>query len=206
MACMRTYLALLTVYESNSRTLHWLLSGDGWHTAHERYAGYYEELGEFMDQTAEQLLSMGMQPVNDAEALELVKASNIDAFLLSTDKAYSVATADEAAYRMFKQLHDFALELADDDDNYPDDVCDVFMDQARWFRIEGLYKLGRATRVVDSFQNEKPPVAEVPPAAQHLPEQTPEVTVIETESTPEEDMAAADAAIAEEEDEEEDDD
>ena len=106
---------------------------------------------------------------------------------------------------MFKQLYDIALELADEDD-LPDDVCDVFMDHARWFRIEGLYKLGRATRVVDSFQNEKPPVAEVPPAVQHLPEQTPEVTVIETESTPEADMAAADAAIAEEEDEEEDDD
>lgn len=205
MADMRTYLALLTVYESNARTIHWCISGRSWHTSHERYAGYYEQLGEFMDQTAEQLLSMGMQPVNDAEALELVQSSDIDAFLLGTDKAYSVDTADEACYRMFKQLYDIALELADEDD-LPDDVCDVFMDHARWFRIEGLYKLGRATRVVDSFQSEKPPVADVPPAAQHLPEQTPEVTVIETESTPEEDMAAADAAIAEEEDEEEDND
>lgn len=143
MANIRLYLALLTVYESNMRTLHWKISNNGFHTAHERFAGYYEELGEFMDQTAEQAITCGIQPVNDEEALTLVRESDVDAFLLGTDKNYDVKTANQAAYRMFKQLHEMALELEDDDD-LPDDVSDVFMDHARWFRIEGLYKLGQA--------------------------------------------------------------
>lgn len=174
MVDIRLYLALLTVYESNCRTLHWCLrSKNGWHTGHERFATYYEQLGEYMDQTAEQILTIGGRPVNDAEALKLVEESQIDAFLLGTDQDYDMYTANMAAYRMFKQLHEMAMELEDSDD-LPDDVADVFMDHARWYRIEGLYKLGRAT---EDAKQEEPPV---PPA------ETPAPIVEETEEPEEE--------------------
>lgn len=170
MADIRLYLALLTVYESNCRTLHWCLrSKNGWHTGHEWFATYYEQLGEYMDQTAEQILTIGGRPVNDAEALKLVEESQVDAFLLGTDQDYDMYTANMAAYRMFKQLHEMALELEDSDD-LPDDVADVFMDHARWFRIEGLYKLGRAT---EDAKQEEPPASPAPAA--HIVEETEEL-------------------------------
>ena len=54
-----------------------------------------------------------------------------------------MVAANQAAYRMFKLLNQLSVEIATDD-GIPADVADVFMDHAKWFRIEGLYKLGRA--------------------------------------------------------------
>lgn len=181
MADIRLYLSLLTVYESNCRTLHWLLkSKNGWHTGHERFATYYEQLGEFMDQTAEQLLTIGDRPVNDAEALKLVEESQIDAFLLGTDQDYDMVAANQAAYRMFKLLNQLSVEIATDD-GIPADVADVFMDHAKWFRIEGLYKLGRA------MDDAAPaPVAEEPETPPVAPSDEGETVVVVQDDEPEE--------------------
>ena len=56
------------------------------------------------------------------------------------------------------------------DDSLPADVADVFMDHARYYRIEGLYKLQRTLTQEGGHQEPTPQ-----PAPQ---EENPEVTVI----------------------------
>lgn len=150
---LRLYMALLTLNENNFRVLHWKLCNKGFHTAHERFGEYYDQLGTFMDETAEQMISMGVVPVNLADALGIVReAEDVHGVMMSTNQNYDVRTADVAAKNMFDQMYHLAEDLADEDD-LPVDVQDVFTGHARYFRIEGSYKLGRATTV---------PVAQAP--------------------------------------------
>lgn len=136
---LRLYLSLLTIYENNMRMLHWKLAGKGFHTAHERFGKYYEELGQYMDETAEQIISLGGSPVNMAEAIGIVRESDIDAFLIESNRDYDGMSANSAARKMFDQLY-----AAADIDDLPDDVEDVFVGHRRYYRLEGMYKLGRA--------------------------------------------------------------
>lgn len=137
---MRLYLSLLTIYENNMRMLHWKLAGHGFHTAHERFGKYYEELGTYMDETAEQIISLGGTPVNAAEAISIVRESDVDAFLIESNRDYDKESANAAAKKMFDQLYAAASEI----DDIPDDVEDVFVGHMRYYRLEGAYKLGRA--------------------------------------------------------------
>ena len=98
-----------------------------------------------MDQTAEQMITLGENPVNDQEALQQVEQSDINAFMISGDMELDVMTANRSCSIMMTQLYDLVLSIATDD-SIPADVQDVFMDHARWYRIEGKYKLGRAIR------------------------------------------------------------
>lgn len=137
---LKLYLSLLTIYENNMRMLHWNLAGKGFHTAHERFGKYYEELGQYMDETAEQLITLGGIPVNVAEAIDIVRESDVDAFLIESNRDYDKESANAAAKKMFDQLYAAASEI----DDIPDDVEDVFIGHMRYYRIEGTYKLGRA--------------------------------------------------------------
>jgi hypothetical protein len=141
---LRVYMALLTLNENNFRVLHWKLCNKGFQTAHVRFGGYYDQLGDYMDETAEQMISMGMTPVNMSDALGVVRESeDVHGIIMSAEQSYDVKTADIAAKNMFDQLYSLAASLADEDD-LPIDVQDVFTGHARYFRIEGSYKLGRS--------------------------------------------------------------
>ena len=153
------YLALLTLYQNNAQVLHWKVCHHNFHKTHERYAEYYDQLNEYMDQTAEQMITIGMSPLNMSGALDVVSSSDFSAFQIDPAKNYAPDVADNAFYSMFSQLHDISLKLADEDD-LPDDVQDVFMDHARWFRIEGLYKLGRAIQKPNPMEFQEPPKPE----------------------------------------------
>ena len=139
---MRLYLAALTIYENNMRILHWKLRGPDFHNTHERFGDYYEELGKYMDEAAEQIISMGGDPVNSSDAMEIVRQSDLNGFVLKADADYPDDSAENAAYNMMEQLYKLSSELAGDD-SLPIDVSDVFMGHAKYFRIEGMYKLAR---------------------------------------------------------------
>lgn len=143
MATMREYLAVLTLFESNFRVLHWKLAGKEWHNSHERFGGYYDQMGEFMDQTAEQMLSMGENPLHDKQAYELLESSSDDFKVVDPSADYSAKDANIFAKYMFSTLLGMTSQLATDQ-SLPPEVADVFMDHARWYRIEGEYKLARA--------------------------------------------------------------
>lgn len=139
---LKLLMALLTIYENNFRVLHWKLSGTGFHTAHERYGGYYDSLGDHMDMIAEQIISLGGKPVNMQEALSTIESSNIHAIIIAPNESYHVEAADRAAYTMFNLLYQIADEINNSD--LMPDVIDVTTELARYYRVEGYYKLGRA--------------------------------------------------------------
>lgn len=146
MQSLRTYMAMLTLYENNFRILHWKLAGAEFHKTHERFGDYYDQLGTFMDETAEQMITLGETPVSSRDALSILQGeTGFTAVMIDPALDYSADAANHAAYHMFEQLREMAAEFADaDDDELPIEVSDVFMDHARWYRIEGMYKLQRA--------------------------------------------------------------
>lgn len=148
MATFETYHALLTLTENNMRIIHWKLKGNDFDVVHPRYGMYYEKLGEMMDETAEVMITMGHIPMNISNTLmHLGKDIGVDATIMNPELDYTSKIADETTYKMFKELYDFASHLAVDA-ALPADVQDIFMGHAKWFRIEGLYKLGRTVGVV----------------------------------------------------------
>lgn len=149
MATFETYHALLTLTENNMRVIHWKLKGGDFNVTHSRYGMYYEKLGEMMDETAEQMITMGHTPMNISNALmHLGKDIGVDATIMNPELDYNSQIADETTYKMFKELYNFAARLAVDA-ALPADVQDIFMGHAKWFRIEGLYKLGRSIGIID---------------------------------------------------------
>lgn len=139
----KLYLALLTVYENNFRVLHWKASGKHFLSEHNKYSDYYEKLGEYMDETAEQLLSMGEDPINAYNAINYLREDDsVHATLVNPDDDFCPVKATQAAVEMFNTLYDISLELATDDD-LPADVSDVYMAHVRYYRIEGKYKMTR---------------------------------------------------------------
>lgn len=142
MTDLRTYLAYLTLYENNFRVLHWKIAGPNFHTTHERYGAYYDKLGAMLDETAEQMITVGATPVAMTEALSLLDETETTAITVNPALEISPEVADTAAAHMFEQLRAMAAELASNT-TFPPEVADVFMDHARYFRIEGTYKLGR---------------------------------------------------------------
>ena len=148
MATFETYHALLTLTENNMRVIHWKLKGNDFDVVHPRYAMYYEKISEMMDETAEIMITMGHTPMNISSALmHLGKDTGVNATIMNPELDYTSKIADETTYKMFKELYDFAAHLAVDA-ALPADVQDIFMGHAKWFRIEGLYKLGRTIGIV----------------------------------------------------------
>ena len=148
MATFETYHALLTLTENNMRVIHWKLKGNDFDVVHPRYGMYYEKLGEMMDETAEVMITMGHIPMNINNTLMyLGKDIGVNATIMNPELDYTSKIADETTYKMFKELYDFASHLAVDA-ALPADVQDIFMGHAKWFRIEGLYKLGRTVGVI----------------------------------------------------------
>lgn len=136
------YMALLTIYENNFRGLHWKLSGHNFNNNHTRFSDYYEQLGTFLDETAEQMIIQGMTPVSSSRALDILNQTDVNAILVDMSLDYTGDEANRAALMMFEQLHGHALSLATSDD-IPADTADVYMDHAKYYSIEGKYKLAR---------------------------------------------------------------
>lgn len=140
------YMALLTVYENNFRGLHWKLSGHNFNNNHTRFGDYYEQLGTYLDETAEQMIIQGKTPISSSRALDILNQDNISAILIDMSLDYTGDEANRAAAMMFEQLHGHALSLATSD-SIPADTADVYMDHAKYYSIEGKYKLARALQI-----------------------------------------------------------
>lgn len=142
---LRRLLAILTVYENNFRVLHWMRGGDNFHTDHERLGGYYDQLGDFMDQIAEYLIAEGGNPVTAAEAMEIISGDNLPFIQVESGRSYAGALADEMSYMMFEQLYTATIDTIDAVQNIPTakTVEDLLTQQSHYYYVEGRYKLGR---------------------------------------------------------------
>lgn len=137
------YMALLTLHENNFRGLHWKLTGPGFETNHVRFGEYYDKLGELMDQTAELMITQGINPVGFATLMEIIQSDEVDTSYVDMSKDYDPYSANVAAAKIFDELYQYASKLASDD-SLPVDVQDAYTTHAGYYRIEGKYKLGRA--------------------------------------------------------------
>lgn len=147
MATLELYHSLLILVENNMRVIHWKLNGSDFHEAHARYGEYYEKLGDMIDETAEQMISLGHIPMNMSNALALLsKDTGVHAVVMNPGMDYTSKIADDVTKKMFDELYDFAAHLAVDA-AIPVDVQDVFTEHARWFRLTSIYKLGRTVNI-----------------------------------------------------------
>ena len=153
------YFALLTLSENNARILHWKMCGGHFGPNHQKYSDMYEQLGEYMDQTAEQMITMGMNPIGMTQVAQLLEQSEVNAFTVDPNQNYDGKAANQIAKYIYQLLYDQAVKLANDS-SLPIDVADVYMDHARYYRIEGLYKTTRC--LTDS----PAPVHQAPPEPQ----------------------------------------
>ncbi|MCM1295225.1 MAG: hypothetical protein NC311_06760 [Muribaculaceae bacterium] len=136
------YLALLTLHENNFRGLHWKLHGPSFNTDHLRFGEYYEKLGQFMDETAELMISMGVAPVGVAGLMNILNSDEVNTSYIDMEKNYSADAANVAAKQIFNELYGYAADLAKDE-SIPVDMQDIYAGHAAYYRIEGMYKLGR---------------------------------------------------------------
>lgn len=143
------YLALLTLHENNLRGLHWKLQGPSFATDHARFGGYYEQLGHYMDEAAEQMITLGIQPIGVLDLPGILESDDINTSRVNMDKDYNAYAANIAAMNIFDELYACAAELADDE-SLPVDVRDVYTEHAAYYRIEAKYKLARTTLGEDS--------------------------------------------------------
>lgn len=139
------YLALLTLHENNFRGLHWKLHGQSFHTDHVRFGGYYDKLGAFMDETAELMISMGITPVGISGLMDILNSDEVNTSYIDMSKDYSAEAANVAAAQIFNELYECATALANDE-SIPVDIRDTYSEQAKYYRIEGKYKLERTRR------------------------------------------------------------
>lgn len=151
------YFALLTLCENNARILHWKLCGGHFGPDHTKYSEMYEHLGEFMDQTSEQIISMGGNPIGLTQVPQLLEQSNVNAFTVDPSQNYDGRAANQIALDIYKLLYEHAVALATDE-SLPADVADVYMDHARYFRIEGMYK---TTRCLTEGSHSAPPAPSI---------------------------------------------
>jgi len=154
---MRKYMAFVTIYENNFRVLHWKLSGCDFQTAHPRYGDYYDHMGDMLDEVAEQIISMGGNPVNAKEALGMLEASTDRAIIIDSAEDYSACAADTAASIMFNTLYDLAVTMCKTDD-IPVDVQDMFIQHSKYYRIENKFKIAR-TMIITKSDNTPASVA-----------------------------------------------
>jgi len=136
------YLALLTLHENNFRGLHWKLHGPSFNVDHLRFGDYYEKLGQFMDETAELMISMGVSPIGVAGLMNVLNSDEVNTSYIDMEKDYSAESANIAARQIFLELYNCAADLAKDE-SIPVDVQDIYAAHAAYYRIEGMYKLGR---------------------------------------------------------------
>ena len=163
--CPQTlYMALLTLYENNLRGLHWKLAGPNFNKDHLRFGDYYDQLGTFLDETAEMMITMGIPPVSVMMIHEILSGDDVNAISIDMSRDYTGEAANTAAQQMFTQLYEKAAALAKDD-SLPVDVQDVYMAHAKYYRIECLYKLQRtlANQTGEPNPADNPAPAEEPP-------------------------------------------
>lgn len=104
-------LATFQVYYTNLRGYHWHIKGPQFYQLHAAFEGMYDKTAEKIDELAERLLQLGVQPENRFSVL--IGQSKIKETTLMTEpKAIISEIVDN--YRTLIALERAALQLADD--------------------------------------------------------------------------------------------
>lgn len=113
-AALSELLASFQVYYTNLRGYHWHVKGSQFYQLHAAFEGMYDKTAEKIDELAERLLQLGVQPENRFSVL-LTQSKIKETTLLSDPKVIIPEIVDN--YRTLIALERAALELADDADD-----------------------------------------------------------------------------------------
>ncbi len=113
-AALSELLASFQVYYTNLRGYHWHVKGPQFYQLHAAFEGMYDKTAEKIDELAERLLQLGVQPENRFSVL-LTQSKIKETTLLSDPKVIIPEIVDN--YRTLIALERAALELADDADD-----------------------------------------------------------------------------------------
>lgn len=110
-AALSELLATFQVYYTNLRGYHWHIKGPQFYQLHEAFEKMYDGTAEKIDELAERLLQLGVQPENRFSVL-LGQSKIKETTLLSDPKVIIPEIVDN--YRILIALERAALELADE--------------------------------------------------------------------------------------------
>lgn len=110
-AALSELLASFQVYYTNLRGYHWHIKGPQFYQLHSAFEGMYDKAAEKVDELAERLLQLGVQPENRFSVL--LGQSRIKETTLMTEPKAIVNEIVEN-YRTLIALERAALELADE--------------------------------------------------------------------------------------------
>ncbi|MDY3090020.1 MAG: Dps family protein [Porphyromonas sp.] len=113
-AALSELLASFQVYYTNLRGYHWHVKGPQFYQLHAAFEDMYDKTAEKIDELAERLLQLGVQPENRFSVL-LTQSKIKETTLLSDPKVIIPEIVDN--YRTLIALERAALELADDADD-----------------------------------------------------------------------------------------
>lgn len=131
---LNSYLADLNVMYVKIHNLHWNIEGHGFFQLHTVYEGYYEAMGNALDEVAERILILGGRPsASMKEYLELATIKELDSKAISVDESVEIITKDFAS--LLEQSRNI-IEIAEDaSDEGTADLITEFLkqyEQALW--------------------------------------------------------------------------
>lgn len=110
-AALSELLASFQVYYTNLRGYHWHIKGPQFYQLHAAFEGMYDKTAEKIDEIAERLLQLGVQPENRFSVL-LTQSKIKETTLMTEPKAIINEIIDN--YRTLIALERTALTLADE--------------------------------------------------------------------------------------------
>lgn len=124
---MNVFLADVTVLSQKVHTIHWNLKGNDFIPIHAKLDGFYDELQEFIDESAERLLMIGDRPVGNLNAmLEMTRLKELSNDDITSIDGFTVLIEDYNLLRT-QALHIINLS---DQENDPG-TADLFTDIIR---------------------------------------------------------------------------
>lgn len=89
---LKEFDAMLRLYEQNFRNLHWNSIGLEFNDSHKNITTeYYEMLSDTVDEIAEILCMVDMDPANYMEAMDIVSGSSMKYLIVDSKKKYTKA-------------------------------------------------------------------------------------------------------------------
>ena len=107
--------AVLRLYESNVRLLHWNSAGEEFNDGHKSITEeYYEMFAEVIDQISEIMAIFDILPPNYIEVWDIIKESDKTYLVVESEKLYTRADAIRIMQVMFRDIIDLLKDVLED--------------------------------------------------------------------------------------------
>jgi len=133
--------AALVVYRHNFHILHWKVKSCDFDCVHKLFDDYVDKFNTMIDEVAEVMLSVGMNPLCLQGCIDQLVRSGTEFVVLDPVDDYDPKKAFEITNTMLTKLMDVYCEVCKND--IPSDIISKLDEHKYWLRIEAFYKNGR---------------------------------------------------------------